>query len=144
MQLAVCLILPAGSCPSDSQTASPCFETMVKPVHKTCTQNNTLIVNYFIYKHTNDSKTVSSAYMPKGSCSIPTPGSPIRTGLFFVLLHKTLITLRISSSLPITGSSFADSAVKSYPYFSRASNYMSPVLLVTCLSFLSSITDYYS
>eukprot|EP01080_Neovahlkampfia_damariscottae_P002387 gene2386-gene2894 len=36
----------------------------------------------------------------------PTPGSPINTGLFFVLLDKTLTILLISSSLPITGSNF--------------------------------------
>ena len=33
----------------------------------------------------------------------PTPGSPIRTGLFFVLRDNILITFLISSSLPITG-----------------------------------------
>ena len=36
----------------------------------------------------------------------PTPGSPMRQGLFFVLLHNIWIILSISSFLPITGSIF--------------------------------------
>ena len=36
---------------------------------------------------------------------MPTPGSPIRTGLFFVRRDSTWIVRRISSSRPITGSS---------------------------------------
>ena len=35
---------------------------------------------------------------------LPTPGSPIRTGLFFVRRERIWITRRISSSRPITGS----------------------------------------
>ena len=47
----------------------------------------------------------------------------MRTGLFFVLLLSICIALLISSSLPITGSSFPSAAfwVKSTPYFSRLS-----------------------
>ena len=41
---------------------------------------------------------------PSKIAVLPTPGSPINTGLFLVLLDKTWITRRISSSLPITGS----------------------------------------
>ena len=41
---------------------------------------------------------------PSTIAVLPTPGSPIRTGLFFVLLERTCITRLISSSLPITGS----------------------------------------
>ena len=36
---------------------------------------------------------------------LPTPGSPISTGLFLVRRLSTCITRRISSSRPITGSS---------------------------------------
>ncbi|GBE36169.1 hypothetical protein BMS3Bbin07_00312 [bacterium BMS3Bbin07] len=43
---------------------------------------------------------------PSAIAVFPTPGSPIRTGLFLVLLASTCITRLISSSLPITGSSF--------------------------------------
>ena len=48
---------------------------------------------------------------------LPTPGSPIRHGLFFVLLLKTWITLWISVSLPTTGSNLFSCAslVKSLP-----------------------------
>uniref|UniRef100_A0A7C9CZG3 Uncharacterized protein n=1 Tax=Opuntia streptacantha TaxID=393608 RepID=A0A7C9CZG3_OPUST len=58
---------------------------------------------------------------------LPTPGSPMRTGLFLVLLERIWIHLRISSSLPITGSSFPSLAiaVKSLPYFSSASYFPS-------------------
>ena len=59
---------------------------------------------------------------PSTMAVLPTPGSPISTGLFFVLRERTWITRRISSSRPITGSSFpcAASAVRSRPNFSSA------------------------
>ena len=41
---------------------------------------------------------------PSTTAVFPTPGSPIRQGLFFVLLLNIWITLPISSSRPITGS----------------------------------------
>ena len=37
---------------------------------------------------------------------LPTPGSPISTGLFLVLRERTCMTRRTSSSRPMTGSSF--------------------------------------
>ena len=43
---------------------------------------------------------------PSTIAVLPTPGSPISTGLFLVLRLKIRIELRISSSLPITGSIF--------------------------------------
>ena len=51
---------------------------------------------------------------------LPTPGSPIRTGLFFVRRLKICIVRRISSSRPITGSSLPSraNAVISVPNFS--------------------------
>ena len=51
---------------------------------------------------------------------LPTPGSPINTGLFFVLRDKTLVILLISSSLPITGSILPAlaSSMMFLPYFS--------------------------
>ena len=42
---------------------------------------------------------------PSTMAVLPTPGSPISTGLFFVRRESTCITRRISSSRPITGSS---------------------------------------
>ena len=47
---------------------------------------------------------------PSTIAVLPTPGSPISTGLFFVRRESTWITRRISSSRPITGSSFPASA----------------------------------
>ena len=59
---------------------------------------------------------------PSAIAVFPTPGSPIRTGLFLVRRERTWTTRRISSSRPMTGSSFpaSASAVRSRPYFSRA------------------------
>jgi hypothetical protein len=59
---------------------------------------------------------------PSTIAVFPTPGSPIRTGLFFVRRLSTWITRRISSSRPMTGSSFPSSAssVRSRPNFSSA------------------------
>ena len=42
---------------------------------------------------------------PSAMAVLPTPGSPISTGLFFVRRERTWITRRISLSRPITGSS---------------------------------------
>ncbi len=59
---------------------------------------------------------------PSAMAVLPTPGSPIRTGLFLVRRDRTWMTRRISSSRPMTGSSLPAraSAVRSRPYFSRA------------------------
>ena len=59
---------------------------------------------------------------PSAIAVLPTPGSPISTGLFLVRRLRTWITRRISSSRPITGSSSPRRAasVRSRPYFSRA------------------------
>ena len=59
---------------------------------------------------------------PSTMAVLPTPGSPIRTGLFLVLRDRIRIVRRISSSRPITGSSFPFRAwaTRSMPYFSSA------------------------
>ena len=60
---------------------------------------------------------------PSAMAVLPTPGSPMSTGLFLLLRLKMRITLRISSSRPMTGSSlfcFARST-RSEPYFFNAS-----------------------
>ena len=41
---------------------------------------------------------------PSTIAVLPTPGSPIKTGLFLAFLDKIRITSRISSSRPIIGS----------------------------------------
>ena len=61
--------------------------------------------------------------MPSAIAVFPTPGSPIKTGLFLVRRDKTCIARRISSSRPIMGSILPSRAawVKSCAYFSKAS-----------------------
>ena len=58
---------------------------------------------------------------PSTIAVFPTPGSPIKTGLFLVRRCNTCIVRRISSSRPITGSSLpcSASAVKSIVYLSK-------------------------
>ena len=53
---------------------------------------------------------------------LPTPGSPINTGLFLVRRCNTCMVRRISASRPITGSSspFSARSVRSTQYFSNA------------------------
>ena len=64
---------------------------------------------------------------PSTIAVLPTPGSPIKTGLFFVRRTRTCITRRISSSRPITGSilSLRARSVKSVQYLSRALSFSS-------------------
>ena len=64
---------------------------------------------------------------------LPTPGSPMRTGLFFVRRESTWTTRRISSSRPMTGSSspFSARSVRSMPNFSRAPIFSSGSASVT-------------
>ena len=56
----------------------------------------------------NTLDTFSSAILianPSAIADLPTPGSPISTGLFFFLLPNICASLSISLSLPTTGSS---------------------------------------
>ena len=70
---------------------------------------------------------------PSAMAVLPTPGSPISTGLFFVRRLSTWITRRISSSRPMTGSSLPScaAAVRSRPYLSSAWNLSSGFMSVT-------------
>ena len=58
---------------------------------------------------------------PSTMAVLPTPGSPIKTGLFFFLLDNTCATRSISFSLPMTGSSLPSLAsfVRSLPKLSK-------------------------
>ena len=60
---------------------------------------------------------------PSAMAVLPTPGSPIRTGLFFVLRESIRITFLISVSRPMTGSSSFSRArfTRSVPYLLSAS-----------------------
>ena len=69
--------------------------------------------------------------MPSAMAVLPTPGSPINTGLFLVRRDSTCIARRISSSRPIIGSILPSraAAVRSRAYFSSASYPSSAVAL---------------
>ena len=77
---------------------------------------------------------------PSTMAVLPTPGSPIRTGLFFVLRDKILMTSRISVSRPITGSSLPvrARAVRSSPNFCRGF-FVSSSMGLTC-SFMAHLS----
>ncbi len=70
---------------------------------------------------------------PSTMAVLPTPGSPMRTGLFLVRRDSTWTTRRISESRPMTGSILPSRAraVRSVEYFSRAWNWPSGSWLVT-------------
>ncbi len=81
---------------------------------------------------------------PSTTAVLPTPASPIKTGLFLVFLDKICITFLISSSLPITGSIFCALALstKSTPYL-LSTSYVSSGLSVVTLTFpLTSINAF--
>mmetsp|Transcript_18459 Transcript_18459/g.58108 ORF Transcript_18459/g.58108 Transcript_18459/m.58108 type:complete len:209 (-) Transcript_18459:741-1367(-) len=69
------------------------------------------------------SSSTMRAARPSATAVLPTPGGPTSTGLFFVRRDRTWTTRRISSSRPITGSSFPSraSCVMSSPYLFSAS-----------------------
>ena len=85
---------------------------------------------------------------PSTIAVLPTPGSPIKTGLFLVLRDSISTTRRISSSRPITGSilPFFTSSTRSRPYFlSGLRLFSSSLFIIFCspllsLSYLSSIS----
>ena len=71
------------------------------------------------------------AASPSTTAVLPTPGSPIRQGLFLVRLLSICTTRCISSSLPITGSNFPSlaNAVKSLLYCASVEVFFLPCLL---------------
>ncbi len=73
---------------------------------------------------------------PSTMAVLPTPGSPISTGLFLVRRCSTWMARRISSSRPITGSSLPMRArsVRSMVYFFSASRWPSASALLTLLA----------
>src|SRR2546421_2894079 len=62
---------------------------------------------------------------PSTIAVLPTPGSPISTGLFLVRRESTWIQRRISSSRPMTGSSLPCSAASVRPRPKRSSGFCS-------------------
>eukprot|EP01033_Poteriospumella_lacustris_P001335 gene1334-gene1596 len=62
------------------------------------------------FKDSGTSPLIIRCARPSTIAVLPTPGSPIKTGLFLRRRARTLMTRRISSSLPMTGSNFPCSA----------------------------------
>mmetsp|Transcript_62608 Transcript_62608/g.186592 ORF Transcript_62608/g.186592 Transcript_62608/m.186592 type:complete len:307 (+) Transcript_62608:1750-2670(+) len=85
------------------------------------------------FRASGTSPTTMRCARPSTIAVFPTPGSPMRMGLFFVRRARTWITRRISSSRPMTGSSLPASAsvTRSRPYLASASKLASPVVLST-------------
>mmetsp|Transcript_36014 Transcript_36014/g.90678 ORF Transcript_36014/g.90678 Transcript_36014/m.90678 type:complete len:217 (+) Transcript_36014:2115-2765(+) len=71
---------------------------------------------------------------PSTMAVLPTPGSPISTGLFLVRRESTLTTREISSSRPITGSSLPSMAccTTSVAYRAMTLSSSSPCCLSSC------------
>mmetsp|Transcript_94625 Transcript_94625/g.276610 ORF Transcript_94625/g.276610 Transcript_94625/m.276610 type:complete len:297 (-) Transcript_94625:170-1060(-) len=94
------------------------------------------------FKASGTSPTTMRCAKPSTIAVFPTPGSPMMMGLFLVRRAKTWITRLISSSRPITGSSFpaSPSATRSWPYFASASKLASPVGLSTFFEPRQSLT----
>ena len=89
--------------------------------------------NFLFFKPSGTSPLAILCASPSTTAVLPTPGSPIKTGLFFVFLERILITFLISESLPITGSNFWSLALStiSYPYLSKVSYVASGLSVVT-------------
>ena len=77
----------------------------------------------FSFKLSGTSPVLIFLAKPSQMAVLPTPASPISTGLFLVLRDKTCINLLISASRPITGSNFLclAKAVRFLAYFSITS-----------------------
>ncbi len=83
----------------------------------------------FSFKLSGTSPEMTRRARPSTIAVLPTPGSPISTGLFLVRRLSTCTTRRISSSRPMTGSSLPRRAnsVRSLAYFSSTWNLPSGV-----------------
>ena len=79
--------------------------------------------NFLFLRLSGTSPLTMRCAKPSTIAVLPTPGSPINTGLFLVRRDKTWIVRRISSSRPMTGSSLPSRAasVRSRVYFFNAS-----------------------
>ena len=62
--------------------------------------------SFLSFKPSGTSPFTIRCARPSTTAVLPTPGSPISTGLFLVLRERIRTTFRISSSRPITGSIF--------------------------------------
>ncbi len=80
-------------------------------------------INCLSFSDSGTSPLTMRSASPSAIAVLPTPGSPISTGLFLVRRDSTWMVRRISSSRPMTGSSLPAraSAVRSRAYFFSAS-----------------------
>ena len=76
------------------------------------------VIILFPFKFSEVSPRAIFCASPSTTAVFPTPGSPIKHGLFLFLRDNICITLSISSLLPITGSNLPSIAflLKSTPY----------------------------
>ncbi|EEY63423.1 uncharacterized protein PITG_15151 [Phytophthora infestans T30-4] len=76
---------------------------------------------FLSFKLSGTSPSAIRCARPSATAVLPTPGSPIRIGLFLVRRDRICVARRIESSRPITGSRFPALAtsVRSRPYFLR-------------------------
>ncbi len=86
-----------------------------------------------LFSDSGTSPSTMRCARPSTIAVLPTPGSPISTGLFLVRRCRIWIVRRISSSRPMTGSSFPSRArsVRSIVYFLSASRWPSASWLST-------------
>ncbi len=80
-------------------------------------------INLLLRRDSGTSPLIMRKAKPSAIAVLPTPGSPIKTGLFFVRRDKTCMARLISSSRPMIGSILPCSAasVRSLAYFFKAS-----------------------
>ena len=85
------------------------------------------------FKFSGTSCSMIRLAKPSAIAVLPTPGSPIKTGLFFVLLANTWMTRLISLSRPITGSilPWRAASTRSTPYLLSTSKVASGLGLST-------------
>lgn len=90
--------------------------------------------SHYTPHHTSPQQSINQTFN-----HLPTPGSPIKTGLFFVLRAKICKVLRISSCLPITGSNFPSLAlaVRSIPNWASVSpGFLGAAAFLACWNML--------
>ena len=94
------------------------------------------------FKFSGTSPSIIFSASPSTTAVLPTPGSPIKHGLFFVLLDRICIILSISFLLPITGSSFPSDAcfVKSTPNWFNVGVELKLLDFDVCLLFSSPVS----
>ena len=117
--------------PSDFLTSSSTFLSLSSnsplyfaPAIKAAISSSQMILSF---KEFGTSPLTILCARPSTIAVLPTPGSPIKTGLFFVLRDNILVILLTSSSLPIIGSIFLflTSSMIFLPYFSNTFSFSS-------------------